>query len=139
MANRYQKGNQKPHFEEGQTTQWPIVLLRFTASDYLFGICWPLCCLSFFGLRLLITLKGNQKPHFEEGQTTQWPKGTKKIIRSRNSKDRQHNGQKKKGQTTIYKTLHRKDQATRTPLENGDELRCSRRVSSSLFQLFFLR
>ena len=44
--------------------------------------------------------KGNQKPHFEEGQTTQWPKGTKKIIRSRNSKDRQHNGQKKKGQTT---------------------------------------
>ena len=31
------------------------VLLRFTAADYLFGILWPLCCLSFFALRLLIT------------------------------------------------------------------------------------
>jgi len=31
------------------------VLLRFTASDYLFGIFWPLCCLSFFNLHLLIT------------------------------------------------------------------------------------
>jgi hypothetical protein len=55
----------------------------------------------------------------------------KGVIRICNSKDRQHNGKKKKGQTTIYKTLHRKDRATRTPLENGDELRCSRRVSSS--------
>ena len=31
------------------------VLLRFTAADYLFGILWPLCCLSFSALRLLIT------------------------------------------------------------------------------------
>ena len=31
------------------------VFLRFTASDYHFGYLWPLCCLSFFGLRLLIT------------------------------------------------------------------------------------
>jgi hypothetical protein len=33
---------------------------------------------------------------------------TKGVIRIRNSKDRQHNGQQKgiKGQTTIYKTLH---------------------------------
>jgi hypothetical protein len=31
------------------------VLLRFTDSDYLFGIFWPLCCLSFFDLRILIT------------------------------------------------------------------------------------
>jgi hypothetical protein len=31
------------------------VLLWFTASDYPFGIFWPLCCLSFFDLRLLIT------------------------------------------------------------------------------------
>jgi len=30
------------------------------------------------------------------------------VIRSRNSKDRQHHGQKKKRQTTIYKALHRK-------------------------------
>ena len=31
-----------------------FVLLRFTASDCLFGILWPLCCLSFFDLQLLI-------------------------------------------------------------------------------------
>jgi hypothetical protein len=32
------------------------VLLRFTDSDYPFGIFWPLCCLSFFDLRILIAL-----------------------------------------------------------------------------------
>ena len=32
------------------------VLLRFTASHYSFGIFWPLYCLSFYALRLLITL-----------------------------------------------------------------------------------
>ena len=31
------------------------VLLRITASDHHLGIFWSLCCLSFFGLRLLIT------------------------------------------------------------------------------------
>ena len=31
------------------------VLLPFTDSDYPFGIIWPLCCLFFFDLRLLIT------------------------------------------------------------------------------------
>ena len=31
------------------------VLLLFTDSDYTFGIFWPLYCLSFFGLRILIT------------------------------------------------------------------------------------
>jgi hypothetical protein len=31
------------------------VLLWFTASDYLFGILWPLYCLFFYDLRLLIT------------------------------------------------------------------------------------
>ena len=31
------------------------VLLRYTDSDYLFGIFWPLCCLSFFDIRILIT------------------------------------------------------------------------------------
>ena len=30
-------------------------LLRFTDSDYLFGIFWPLCCLSFFDLQIMIT------------------------------------------------------------------------------------
>jgi hypothetical protein len=31
------------------------VLLWFTDSDYLFGIFWPLCCLFFFDLQILIT------------------------------------------------------------------------------------
>ena len=31
------------------------VLLRFTASGYPFGVCWPLYRLSYFDLRLLIT------------------------------------------------------------------------------------
>jgi hypothetical protein len=31
------------------------VLLWFTDSDYPFSIFWPLCCLSFFDLRILIT------------------------------------------------------------------------------------
>ena len=30
-------------------------LLRFTDSDYTFGIFWPLCCLTFFDLQILIT------------------------------------------------------------------------------------
>ena len=32
------------------------VLLRYTDSDYPFGIFWPLCCLFFFDIRILITL-----------------------------------------------------------------------------------
>ena len=32
------------------------VLPRFTTSDYPFGILWPLCCLSFIDLRLMIIL-----------------------------------------------------------------------------------
>ena len=31
------------------------VLLWFTDSDYPFSICWPLCCLFFFDLQILIT------------------------------------------------------------------------------------
>jgi hypothetical protein len=31
------------------------VLLRYTDSDYPFGIFWSLCCLSFFDIRILIT------------------------------------------------------------------------------------
>jgi hypothetical protein len=31
------------------------VILWFTDSDYLFGIFWPLCCLFFFDLQILIT------------------------------------------------------------------------------------
>ena len=38
--------------------------------------------------------RGNQNPHIAEEQTTQWPKSTKGEVRSRKSKERQHNGQK---------------------------------------------
>ena len=34
------------------------VLLWFTDSDYLFGFFWPLCCLFFFDLQILITPLG---------------------------------------------------------------------------------
>jgi hypothetical protein len=94
------------------------VLLRFTASDYHLGIFWSMCCLSFFGLQLLITTWVSfghcvvcpssvysfwLPPGYllvivlsvtEEGQTTQWPKDTQVVIRScKPKKDRQHNDQ----------------------------------------------
>ena len=43
------------------------VLLRFTDSDYLFGIFWPLCCLTFFDLQILIT------PLVSFGHCVVWP------------------------------------------------------------------
>ena len=53
---------------------------------------------------------------------------TKEVIRSRKSKDRQYNGQKKKDkrpnndlQTITQKT---KVRATRTPIKNRGDLRC---------------
>ena len=56
---------------------------------------------------------------------------TKGVIRIRKSKDRQHNGQKKKDKRTnndIQYTAHKtKNRVTRTPLK----LRCSRSSSSS--------
>ena len=55
---------------------------------------------------------------------------TKGVIRSRKSKDRQHNDQKKKNNLQ-YITKKTKDWATRTPLKTRDKLRCSGRVSSS--------
>jgi hypothetical protein len=53
----------------------------------LYGIFWPLCCLSFFDLWLLVILYGIFWPLcclsfdlwlliIQEGQTTQWPKDT---------------------------------------------------------------
>ena len=61
------------------------------------------------------------------------PKGE---IRSRNSKRvKKYNGQKKKDKKTyndLQNTTHiTKDAAIRTPLKTGDELKCTRRVSSS--------
>jgi hypothetical protein len=44
---------------------------------------------------------------------------TNEIIKSHKSKDRQYNGQKKKGQTMIYKTLHIKLKiAQHEPIKN---------------------
>ena len=31
------------------------VVLRYTDYDYPFGIFWPLCCLFFFAIRIMIT------------------------------------------------------------------------------------
>jgi hypothetical protein len=69
------------------------------------------------------------------GETEKEFEDTKWVIRIRKSKDRQHNGQKKKDKRTnndlqniTYKT---KDRVTRTLLKTEGELRCSGRVSSS--------
>jgi hypothetical protein len=90
------------------------ILLWFTASDYPFGIFWPLYCLYFFDLRLLITplvsfghciactsliysfwLPLWYLVAIKEVQAIQWPKDTKGVIRSRKSKRyRQYNGHK---------------------------------------------
>jgi hypothetical protein len=50
---------------------------------------------------------------------------TKEVIRIRKSKkNRQHNGQKKKGKQRSTKHTHKtKDRVTRTPLKTGGELR----------------
>jgi hypothetical protein len=64
---------------------------RFTDSDYLFGIVWPLYCLFVVDLLILIAPL----------VSLQWPKDTKKAIRiSKSTKNRQYNGQKiPKGQS----------------------------------------
>ena len=61
---------------------------------------------------------------------------TKRVFRiCKSKKDRQLNGQKKKGQNDIQRSTKQiyktKDRVTQTPLKTGGELRCSRRVSSS--------
>ena len=48
-------------------------LLRFTDSDYLFGIFWPLCCLTFFDLQILIT------PLVSFGHCVVWPSSIYRI------------------------------------------------------------
>jgi hypothetical protein len=86
-------------------------------SDCLFGIFWPLVCLFFFDVWILIASlvsfghwfvcssldkpmakryqRGNQYPHIEQEQTNQWPKDTKEAIRIHTSKkNRQTNDQK---------------------------------------------
>jgi hypothetical protein len=72
------------------------VIRQFTVSDYLFGILWPLYCLSFVNLRFLTTsvvscghcivchssIYGFWLPLWE-WQTTQWPQKTTRVIRNR--------------------------------------------------------
>ena len=49
---------------------------------------------------------------------------TKGVIRIHKSKDRQHNGQKKKDKQRSTKHTHKtKDQVTQTPLKTGGEHR----------------
>ena len=59
---------------------------------------------------------------------------TKEVIRNRNLKDRQHNGQTKRNKKTNndLQNSTQKTQArvTRTQLKTGGELRCPGRVSS---------
>ena len=50
------------------------VLLRFTDSDYSFGILWPLCCLSFFDLRFPIT------PLVSFGHCDVWPSSIYRFL-----------------------------------------------------------
>ena len=59
--------------------------------------------------------RGNQNPYIEEEQTTQWPKEKVQKDKQRSTKH-------------THKT---KNQATRTPLKTGGDLRCSGRVGSS--------
>jgi hypothetical protein len=54
MAKRYHSGNQNSYIKEEQTTQWPKDTTG-VISDYPCGIFWPLCCLFFFDIRILIT------------------------------------------------------------------------------------
>ena len=77
------------------------VLLWYTDSDYTLGIFWPLCCLFFYDIQILITplvyfghfvhrrtdntmakrYQGcNHNLYITEEQTTQWPKDTKGVI-----------------------------------------------------------
>jgi hypothetical protein len=86
------------------------VLLWSTVSYFLFGIFWPLYCMSFFDILFLITslvsfdhcivcpsliyLRGNKKQYIKEGHSIQWWKDSKEVIRNSTSKkDIQYNGQ----------------------------------------------
>jgi hypothetical protein len=57
------------------------------------GFWLPLRYLLVIVLSVLRLTASKQKPSIEE-QTIQWPKDTKEVIRSRQSKNRQYNGQK---------------------------------------------
>jgi hypothetical protein len=67
---RYDRGNQKPYIEGGDTIQWPKVWRydRGNQKPYIEGgdtIQWP---------TVWRYDRGNQKPYIEGGDTIQWPK-----------------------------------------------------------------
>jgi len=70
MAKRYQRCNQNPYIEEGQSIQWPKDTKGEPESVYL-------------GRTSNIMAKryqrGNQNPYIEEGQAIQWPKDKEKT------------------------------------------------------------
>jgi hypothetical protein len=51
--------------------------------------------------------QGSQKSSIKEGQTMQWP-GEPKVVNQRRPDNAMANVKMTKGQTTIYKALHRK-------------------------------
>jgi len=67
----------------------------------------------YFTRRVWRYQRGNQNPYIEEWQTTQWQKRTSNDL-----------------QNTTQKT---KDQVTRIPQKNGDELMCTGRIGSSCY------
>jgi hypothetical protein len=80
-----------------------------------------------------VTKQGNNNIFYDLDERRVWRyKRNNHICKS---KDRRHNGQKKKDKRTnndLQNTTQKsKDQATWTPLRTGDELRCSGRVCSS--------
>ena len=81
---RYQRGNQKPTYIEGQTTQWS----KDRRTD------------NTMVQRQKDRQHNGQKT---EGQTTQWSKDRRTDnTMVKRQKDRQHNGQKTEGQTTQW-------------------------------------
>jgi hypothetical protein len=105
MAKRYQRGNQNQQIDEEQTIHIVLsVLRRFTDSDCRFRIFWPLYCLFFVDLLILIT-------------PLQWPNDTKEVIRiSKSTTNRQYNGQKiSKGQS---------ESVNRRRTNNGQKIPC---------------
>jgi hypothetical protein len=91
-------------------------LLRFTHSDYPFGIFWPLCCLPFFYLRILITplVSSVFFQYCLYLSRYWWPIA---WLNSYGCLD-----------CPLHKT---KDRVTRTPLNTRGELRCSGRIRNS--------
>jgi hypothetical protein len=104
MTKRYQRGDQKPLIEEGQTTQWPKDTKRVIRSVNRRRTDNTMTKRKRYQ-------RGNQKPLIEEGQTTQWTKEKGQRI----NKDLQN---------ITHKT---KDRVTWAILKTGGELRCSGR------------